>query len=160
MIVVSNTSPIINLATIRKLDLLRQLYGQVAIPLAVYNEVIGGAEQLGDSRVAMLDWLETRQATNEAVVAALKLELHEGEAEAIALAIELKADLLLMDERKGRGIASRLGLKPVGLLGVLVEAKYRGLVVSVRPIMDDLIEKAGFWISQPLYKRVLQAVNE
>ena len=49
---------------------------------------------------------------------------------------------------------------PVGLLGVLVEAKYRGLVVSVRPIMDDLIEKAGFWISQPLYKRVLQAVNE
>lgn len=161
MIVVSNTSPIVNLAAIGQLDLLRLLYGKVAIPQAVYNEiVVTGTGQPGATEVETFDWIETKQATNQAAVASLKLELDEGEAEAIALALELKADLLLLDERKGRMTASRLGLKFIGLLGVLMEAKHKGLILAIRPIMDDLIGKAGFWISQKLYDHVLQAAGE
>jgi len=161
MIVVSNTSPIVNLAAIGQLDLLRLLYGKVAIPQAVYNEiVVTGTGQPGATEVETFDWIEIKQATNQAAVASLKLELDEGEAEAIALALELKADLLLLDERKGRMTASRLGLKFIGLLGVLMEAKHKGLILAIRPIMDDLIGKAGFWISQKLYDHVLQAAGE
>jgi hypothetical protein len=161
MIVVSNASPIINLAAVERLDLLRQLYGQVTIPQAVYDEmVVAGAGQPGATKVATSGWIKTRQVTNETVVAALRLELDPGEAEAIALAVELKADSLLLDERKGREIALRLGCKTVGLLGILVEAKHTGLVPAVKPIMDELIERAGFWITASLYDRVLQAVEE
>jgi len=161
MIVTSNTSPIVNLATIGQLDLLQQLYGQVTIPQAVYYEiVVAGTGHPGATEVEAFDWIKTQQATNRTVVASLRLELDEGEAEAIALAVELKADLLLLDERKGRAIASRLELKFIGLLGVLIEAKHRGLILSVKPVLDDLIGKAGFWIGQELYDHVLQATGE
>jgi hypothetical protein len=88
------------------------------------------------------------------------LELDDGEAEAIALAVESRADLILLDERKGRIVTSRLGLKFVGLLGVLIEAKHNGFVDSIKPIMDDLIKKAGFWISPQLYDHILQTTGE
>ena len=161
MIVVSNTSPIINLAAVGQLGLLRQLYSRVIIPQAVYHEtVVVGAGQPGVIEVTTFDWIETRRATNEAAVASLQLELHEGGAEAIALTLELKADLLLLDERKARDIASRLGVKSIGLLAVLIEAKHAGLIPAARPIMDNLIEKAGFWIGHELYEKVLQVAGE
>jgi predicted nucleic acid-binding protein len=161
MIVVSNASPIVNLAAVGQLGLLRQLYGQVLIPQAVHKEiVIAGRGRPGATEVETFDWIETRRVTDWIVVASLQLELDEGEAEAIALAAELKADLLLLDERKGRVVASRLGLKFVGLLGVLVEAKHKGLILAVRPVLDNLISKAGFWISRDLYEHVLQAAGE
>jgi predicted nucleic acid-binding protein len=161
MIVVSNTSPIVNLAAVGQLDLLRQLYGKVLIPRAVHNEiVIVGRGQPGAAEVETFGWIETRRVTDWIVVASLQLELDDGEAEAIALAAELKADLLLLDERKGRVVASRLGFKFVGLLGVLVEAKHKGLILAIRPVLDNLIGKAGFWISRDLYEHVLQAAGE
>ena len=161
MIVVSNTSPIINLAAVGQLDLLRQLYGQVVIPQAVYIEIVGmGAGQPGADEVAASDWIRTRQVANRTVVTALQFELDDGEAEAIALAVEARADWLLLDEELGRAIASRFGLRFIGLLGCLVEAKQRGLVSTVGPIVDNLIEKAGFWIGRPLDECVLQAVGE
>jgi len=161
VIVISNTSPLINLAVIGKLDLLRQLYGTIVIPQAVHYEIaVIGAGQPGADQVERLDWIETVRVAGRAMVASLRLEVDEGEAEAIALASELEADLLLLDERRGRVVASRLGLKFVGLLGVLVEAKQRGFVSTIRPIMDDLIKNAGFWIRQELYDRVLQVADE
>jgi predicted nucleic acid-binding protein len=161
MIVVSNTSPIINLAAVGQLDLLRQLYGQIVIPRAVYIEIVGmGVGQPGADEVATSDWIRTRQVVNRTAVTALQLELDDGEAEAIALAVEASADLLLLDEALGRDIAARFGLRFIGLLGCLVEAKKRELVSSVRPIVDDLIEEASFWIGRPLYERVLQAAGE
>ncbi len=161
MIVVSDTSPIINLAMVGQLDLLRKLYGQIVIPQTVYAEIVGvGVEQPGAVEVATSDWIQTRKVTNRTAVTALQLELDDGEAEAIALAVEAGADLLLLDEAMGRVIAARFGLRFIGLLGCLVAAKQRGLVSAVRPIMDDLIEKAGFWIGRPLYERVLQAADE
>ena len=161
MIVVSDTSPLINLAAVGHLDLLRQLYQHVIIPQAIYDEiVIAGAGQPGAVEVKTAGWIETRRLHDQALVDVLLLELDRGEAEALALATELRADLLLIDESKGRALATRLGFTYIGLLGVLVQAKQRGIIVAVKPILDDLIAKAGFWIGGDLYQRVLQAVAE
>ena len=111
---------------------------------------VGVPDNPGADEVAASDWVQTRQVVNRTAVMALQLELDDGEAEAIALAVEASADLLLLDEALGRAIAARFGLRFIGLFGCLVEAKNRELVSAVRPIVDDLIEKASFWIGQPL----------
>jgi predicted nucleic acid-binding protein len=161
VIVVSNTSPITNLAAVGQLDLLRQLYEKVLIPQAVYEELTGSfSRQSGVLELQTLKWIETRPVADRVRVTALQMELDEGEAEAIALAKELAADLLLLDERRGRAVASRLGLRFIGLLGVLIEAKQRGSLAVIKPVLDDLMAKAGFWVSQQLYTRVLQAARE
>jgi predicted nucleic acid-binding protein len=150
-----------NLAVAGHLELLAQLYGRIIVPQAVYYEVVvAGVGQPGATEVKAADWIEMKNATNQTTVASLQLELDKGEAEVIALAIELQADLVLLDERKGRTIASRMGLKLVGLLGPLIEAKHKGLIPAIGPVMDDLIKKAGFWISPNLYNRVLREAGE
>ncbi len=161
MIVVSNTSPITNLAAVHQLPLLQQLYGIIVIPQAVYDELTGVSKSVaGSTEVQTLAWIQTQKVANEVLVTALELELDPGEAEAIALAIELKADLLLLDERRGRTVASRFGVKFIGILGVLIEAKHKGVISEVKPALDDLILTAGFWVTRPLYTRVLQTVGE
>ena len=103
MIVVSDASPLLNLAIIGQLDLLRQLYDEVVIPQAVYDEVVVmGSDMPGASEVREAHWILTRQVQNQPLITALRLQLDYGEAEAIALASELNADLLLVDERKAR----------------------------------------------------------
>lgn len=72
----------------------------------------------------------------------------------------MQADQVLIDERRGRLVASRLNLRYTGILGVLVEAKSKGLMAEVKPLLDALINKAGFWVAEPLYDSVLQLVNE
>jgi hypothetical protein len=161
MIVVSDTSPIINLASVGKLELLQQLYGKIAIPKAVYHEItIKGAGQAGANELPILKWIVSHQVVDLLFFASPRMELDEGESEAIALAHQLKADLLLLDERHGRAVASRLGLKFIGLLGILVEAKKNGFLSSVKPVLDELISKVGFWVSHKLYVEVLQSVGE
>lgn len=161
MIVVSNTSPITNLAAIAHLPLLQQLYEIIVIPQAVYTEMTGvGKPVAGSVEVQTLAWIQTQHVANDALVIALQLELDQGEAEAIALAVDLKADLLLLDERRGRKVASRFGLKFIGIIGVLIEAKHKGVISAVKPVLDKLILTAGFWVTEPLYTRVLKTVGE
>ncbi len=90
----------------------------------------------------------------------LRKELDRGEAEAIALALELKAEMLIIDELKGRNRAELAGLKIIGLLGTLIEAKKRNLIEAVKPLMEDLVDKAGFKIHPILYQRVLKISGE
>jgi hypothetical protein len=161
MIVVSDTSPIVNLATINYLDVLRQLYGTIRIPQAVYDEiVVAGAGKPGSAHVKAADWITVQPILNTARVAQLQNDLDAGEAEAIVLADEQQADLLLIDEQKGRIIAAQTGIVYTGLLGVLVVAKHQGVLPAIKPLLDDLVQTAGFWISQPLYQRILNAVGE
>lgn len=94
------------------------------------------------------------------MVEALSNELDIGEAEAIALALEMKVDQVLIDERRGRMVAARLNLGYTGILGILVEAKSQKLIFAVKPLLDALINQAGFWVAEPLYMRVLQLVDE
>ena len=161
MSIVSNASPLINLARIGKLDLLRQLYGELVIPEAVWHEVVvKGVGQPGVDEIKAASWIKTQQVANRQLVQALRQELDAGEAEAIALTIETKAELLLMDERLGRETAHHLGLRYTGLIGVLIEAKHKGLISKVKPHLDALRDMAGFRVSDALYTRVLQDEGE
>ena len=161
MIIVSDTSPINNLAAINHLHLLQQLYGTVLIPEAVYRELTDpNFPVAGAIEVQTFIWIQTRPVQDRTLVEALSNELDIGEAEAIALALETKAEQVLIDERRGRMVAARLNLGYTGILGILVEAKSQRLIAAVKPLLDALINQAGFWVAEPLYKRVLQLVDE
>src|SRR5262249_32605285 len=117
MIVVSNSSPLVSLAAIGRLELLHELYDTRIIPRAVHHEVvIQGLGRPGAVEVQSFDWVICRDVCDPNVVTALADKLDRGEAEAITLAVELQADLLLMDERLGRAEAARFGLRFIGIL--------------------------------------------
>jgi hypothetical protein len=163
VIVVSDTSAITNLAAINQLRLLPLLYQQVIIPEAVYRELVDIEPPVpGNAEVQTASWLEVKLTANREVVERLQSEvrLDPGESEAIALALELGADLLLIDERRGRAEADRLGIKITGLLGILVEAKRKNLIVAVKPLMDALIATSEFRVSSALYDQILNIVDE
>lgn len=163
MIVVSDTSPIANLVVVGYIDLLPQLFSSVVIPEIVYQELLAnGNEHLVTRTVTTANWLEIRAANDRAQVTALERDCHldPGEANAIVLALELKATQLLIDERLGRSEAKRLGLRITGILGVLLAAKRQGLIENVRPILDRLIGEANFWMSHRLYEETLLLAGE
>ena len=145
---VSNTSPLTNLAAIGQFDLLRQLYGGLLIAEAVWAELnVGGRAWPGRDEVAAADWIRRRAAANRPLVLALRERLDPGEAETIALAVECSPPFVLMDEKEGRRAAQRLGLKTVVVVGVLIEAKARGLIAEVGPLLERLRQDAGFFLS-------------
>ena len=163
MLVVSNTSPILNLAIIRRLELLRQQFEEVLIPPAVHEELSPDSDLPGAGAVqAALQsgWLRVRAPSNTALVQTLSLELDRGEAAAIALAVEVKPEFILMDESEGRAKAAALGLHPVGILGVLLRAKLKGQLASVKEPMTQLRQEAGFFIAEELFNTVLQEAGE
>lgn len=115
MLVVSNTSPITNLASVGVLDLLRQQFGEVVIPSAVINELKLETDYpgTGEIRAAIkAGWLKQINLEDDKVARALQRELDDGEAEAIAPALQLKIETILMDERDGRSVAKSMGLVP------------------------------------------------
>jgi hypothetical protein len=159
MIVVSDTSPILSLALIGRLELLRGLYGTIMIPEAVRSEIIA-TDQSGAREVGQAGWIVTRSIERDVVVKLLLREVDQGEAEAIGLALQSNADVLLIDERKARQLAAYLELGVVGLLDVLQEAKRRQLITSVKPVLDELIAHARFRLSHKLYQRTLSIAGE
>jgi len=161
VIVVSNTSPLTNLAAIGQFDLLGELYSEIHIAQGVWEELNAqGVRWPGSELVVAASWVELHTVENEALVRALRRDLDRGEAESIALAVELEADLVLMDEREGRHAAQRMGLHVVGVVGVLLEAKTKGAVDSVRPHLDGLRQKAGFYLGESVYQRALVLAGE
>ena len=153
MIVVSNASPLISLGAVGRLELLHQLFGEISVPRAVFDET-------RSVNLRAEDWIVSRNVEKDFVSLALEGELDRGESEAIALAVELQADLLLMDERRGRRVASRFSLRVLGTLGVLIEAKRSGLLLEIEPVLNDLQTKAGFRTSSALNQRILEAAGE
>ena len=97
---------------------------------------------------------------NTPLLSNLQAQLHKGEAEAIAQAIQLQADLLLLDERNARRIASQMGLNVIGILGILVKAKQQGMIDRLKPLLNALISNAGFWMTENLCIEVLNSVDE
>jgi predicted nucleic acid-binding protein len=161
LIVVSDTSPILNLARIGRLELLPSLYGQVLIPVAVFDELTNSRRDLPPAiNLASLPWLKVAAAKDQDRVRALREKLDPGEAEAIVLAVDSGADLLLVDERRARRIATAAGIAVTGLLGVVAEAKRAGLIDQAKPVLDELIQIARFWIGADLYAEVLLQLGE
>ena len=151
MKVVVNTSPLIALNRIGCLHLLPSLFGHVIRPQSVADEIQAGRLQYGaaDSLLEE-DWLETVEDPPEMV---LRRELGAGETAAIALAVKLRSDLILLDDLAARNVASELGLAVSGTLGVLVASAKRGLLTDVEKPLKDLCS-AGFHISDSLMQVV------
>jgi predicted nucleic acid-binding protein len=151
MIVVANAGPLIALARIGQIDLLRSLYGQVHIPLAVRDEVGVSREDLpGAIEVDEATWIHLNTVQDEVAVQLLRERLDAGESEAIVLAMEMAADLLLIDEARGRRVAETRGLKRIGTIGTLILAKKHGFITDVTPLLDKL-QDAGFHMAFDLY---------
>lgn len=159
MIVISDTSPILSLALIRQLDLLRDLYRSIVIPEAVRAEIVS-TDQAGAQEVATRDWISIRPIEPDVTLKLLLREVDRGEAEAIVLALQSKADLLLIDERKARSVATYLDLNVAGLLDVLQAAKQQQLIPNVKPVLDELMTRARFRVSRKLYQRTLHSAGE
>ncbi len=161
MVVVSDTSPISGLYRIGHLHLLQLLYQKVILPNAVYQELLR-LQSFGYDLKEILasDWIEVKSPAHTVDVVDLRKELDEGEAEAIVLAKELHADLLLMDEAKGRMIARREGMHIIGLIGVLAEAKAEGHIPLLKPLLDRLIDDINFRVSPALYQMALTGAGE
>ena len=161
MINVSNTSPLTNLAAIGYFDLLRTLYGELHIADAVWRELNARNQTWpGCDEVANAAWIHRHTVQNRALVTALRENLDAGEAETIALAVELGADMVFMDERDGRHAARRFGLKPVGVIGILLEAKAKQQIPNIRPLLDKLRRDAGFYLGENLYIATLDSCGE
>lgn len=140
---------------------MQKIYGKILIPPAVHEELLD--ERAGGTVITAVQsatWLEVRSVQNRQLVDQLRTRVNVGEAEAIALAVEVKATRLLIDERLGRQSAKDLGVKITGVLGILLLAKRQNLITALKPIMDDLIIQSNFRISSQLYASVLNEADE
>lgn len=160
MIVVSDTSPISALIRLGQVELLPQVFGQVVIPPAVKTE-LSYLQQFGFDLQDLwaADWLSIQAAQNQSLINQLSLELDVGEVAAIALAQELSPQFLVIDEKRGRTVAERLGIPVVGLLGILILAKKQGLLPAIRPLILEL-KGIDFFVSDALANRILQRLGE
>lgn len=160
MAAVADTSTIILLAKLGRLTLLRELYSEVFVPPAVVAELRAKPDPTSREVEAFVGSPGCVRPPESALpLQTLSADLGTGEAEAIALAAEAPGRLLIMDDSGGRRVARGLGVPVTGLLGVLIEAKARGLVSAIRPLLDQLVAE-GFWLSEAMRRVVLAAVGE
>lgn len=153
--IVANSTPIISLHGINRLDILKNMYGKIIIPNAVHAEVIVKSA----SALEGYDWIYVKSILNLSAKEAFTSALHDGEAETIILAKELDADLIIIDDRLARRHAKYFGLVVTGTVGVLLRAKRSGVINKVRPVLDDLIG-FGFYISEDVCQKVLDIADE
>lgn len=161
MVVVSDTTTLSNLLLTGHIDLLQRLYGSISIPTAVRDELYNlVSHRTQVDHFLNQPWVTIQSVTQKEYALLPRQQLDIGEAEAIALAVEMRADLLIVDELKGRAVVKSLGLSVIGTLGVLVAAKREGLISQVEPVLNQLKMSAGFWVSDSLRRQVLESVNE
>jgi len=163
MPVVTDISPLLNMAIVERLDLLRAFYAPIAVPEAVVQELRLDTDLPGSAvlRTAVeQDSLRVYSVQSQFTSRLSDEGLHAGERAAIALALQQNVSHVLMDEREGRQAARRHGVRVTGVLGVLLRAKEEGRVGTVETLLKRLREEADFWISDPLWKDVLRRASE
>jgi predicted nucleic acid-binding protein len=152
---------LINLAIIGRLDLLQKRFGQILVPPAVWHEVVvEGRGKPGSDEVAHSAWIKRQAVIDQRFVRSLAQYLDDGESEAIALSLEVDADVILVDERDAREVTEAFGLDMLGVIGFLVWARKEGRVPDLGRELDRLQEIAGFRMSRRLYTWALDAVCE
>jgi predicted nucleic acid-binding protein len=154
-IVVSDTSPIRALECLSLLDLLPKLFQQVWVPPAVAQELLNVS-----IAIASIPFFVVQSPADRMVVEKLREDLDPGESEAIALALELGAQAVLIDEAAGRTVAEAMGLTPRGVLGILVDAKKLGHIDEIAPLIAQLRSELGFRMSDALIRDILTAAGE
>jgi len=161
-VVVADTGPLIALARVGQLDLLRRLYGEIHVPTAVHAELAidsgrPGAEALAAAFEA--GWIDVQPARDLKAISELARLVDPGEAEAIVLAEQENARFLLIDDAKGRRVARGRGVAVVGVAGMLLAAKSRGALAAVGPTLDEL-SRVGYRLSAQLVAAVLDKAGE
>lgn len=158
---ICNTTPVINFAEIGRLDVLRELFGDMVIPPAVCKELKGKPVLFPQAaRAVSGEGFTLMVPADRLLVEAMTGLIHRGEAECLALAMEHHGSLVLLDDLAAREISSARGIRFTGTLGCLMEAKRQGLIPVVKPLLDDLRSKARFWVSDSLVRRILQQTGE
>jgi len=151
---VADSSPLILYAKIGRLDLLHALFGSILVPPSVEREVSAPGKP-GSFELTAADWIAVVPLRATPTELGVPEHLGPGEAEAIALALEMTGGVvLLLDERSGRRAAERLGVSVIGSAGVALLAKRRGVVPAVRPLLDAL-RAAGMFLDERTYRQVL-----
>ncbi|MBD5545058.1 MAG: DUF3368 domain-containing protein [Lachnospiraceae bacterium] len=163
MIIVSDTTPIISLLKINRLDLLEKLFGEVLIPNAVYEELTADKRFIDEAKMLFnVSYIKSVSVSNPEAVRILRMAtgLDQGESEAIVLTDELKADILLMDEAKGRKISGQMGITIMGTIGLLISAYEDRIITSeeVRRCIDDL-QRSGRHIGERHYQMLLDRLQ-
>ena len=161
-LIICNTTPIINFAEIGRLDLLESLFGRIAIPPAVVVEREEKASIIPRAAAAEAGhpFIQEMASSDRRLVRGLSATLHPGEAECLALGLERPGALLVLDDLAARECAAANGLLFTGTLGCLAEAKARGMVPALAPLMTQLRHEARFWIADRLRERVLRDAGE
>lgn len=162
--VITNSTPIIGLAILGKLQLLAELFEDVYVPDAVYQEVSHSKSprQYGRNELRKLiteGTFKLYKVENGNLVRKLFGKLHEGELETIVGAKELDLQFVVMDEHAARTLAKTFLLKPIGTIGVLILAKKKGKIEKIKPFLDTLISH-DFHISRKLYQQALEQADE
>lgn len=158
--IVADAGPIVAFARIGRLDLLRQVFGEIVIPRAVYDDLaVKGKGRPGAQDAERAEWIRRKDIKDGQRLAGLPRELGQGEREAILLAQEEGAQLLI-DDQKAREVAIQMRIEVIGTLRVLAEAKRRGVVPEVRPIIKELVS-AGYWMHEErLVRPFLREIGE
>jgi len=155
-VIVSNASPLIVLLRVNRLSILRELFEKVIIPEAVYEEIT--TKEYERLIFGRLEWIESRSVTDVELTVFLEKLIDRGEAEAIVLAKELNATLLI-DDAKARKYAKLLNIEAIGTLGLLKIAKRSGLVPSVRKVIEGMLAE-GYYIEDRLVRKILKDIDE
>ena len=158
MIIVADSSPLVSLAILEKLELLEKLFDDVYIPQAVFDEITVSGKPFSHA-LREFSKRKTKRVKNRVALSILMDDLDKGEAEAIILALENGIDDILIDEHKGRRIAKTKGLHPIGTIGILLQAKRDGLINAIHPFLKKLVEN-NIRISSGLYKQALELAKE
>lgn len=158
--VVSDSSPLIHLAKIGRLELLKHFFGEIIVPEAVYKECVTEGKGREDAKnIEKAEWIKVIRIKDKNLNKALAMVLDEGEAETITLALEELADIILLDDYEARRIARNYRLNITGIIGILIKAKYAGKVGSLKEELEKLKE-TGFWINAELYTKILKEGGE
>lgn len=159
--VVSNSSPLMNLAIIGQLDLIKALFGRVFVPQEVWHELtVAGKGKPGSEVIRQAEWIERKELRDNTLYPLLRKDLDDGEAAAIALAVEQRADLILLDETDARNVADLYSIPKTGVIGIVTRAKKHHLIQETKPLFEALKIQANFWIQPQLYETIMQEMGE
>ena len=158
--VIVNSTPLIALCHVNQLNILKELYGEVIIPSAVYDEISVKKDSVCKKIVdESLEWIHVQKIQNVMAKAMFKSQLHDGEVEVMILAKEQNADVVIIDDQNAKKYAKYLELPVTGTLGILIKAKQVGYIPELKPLLDVMVQN-GIYIKNSLIEHCLELVGE
>lgn len=158
--VIVNSTPLIVLCNVGKLEILRALYTEITIPEAVFAEVTKKEDSACQIVKKSLDWIRVERILSPSDKKMYQAKLHDGEVEVMILAQEgVRADLVILDDNAAKKTAKYLGLTVTGTLGILLKAKKAGIIPAIAPVLEE-VKKNGFYISGTVERMVLSEAGE